>query len=52
MEKNTKTNVYNPKENEKDLTIFRNINTINSPLPTNTGQSYKYDMGFWVYSIL
>jgi len=47
MEKNTKTNVYNPKENEKDLTIFRNINTINSPLPTNTGQSYKYDMGFW-----
>ena len=39
--------IYSPEKSEKDLTIFNNIESTNSPLPNATGQIFDYDSGFW-----
>ena len=42
-----KTQIFNTDAKEQDLTVFKNIESVYSPLPTNHGRSFKYDMGFW-----
>jgi len=42
-----KHQIFNTNVEEKDLTVFKNIESVYSPLPTSYGKSLKYDMGFW-----
>ena len=42
-----KTQIFNTDVKEQDLAVFKNIESVYSPLPTNHGRSFKYDMGFW-----
>jgi len=39
--------IFNADAQEKDLSVFKNIESVYSPIPQSHGRQFKYDMGFW-----
>ena len=39
--------IFNADAQEKDLSVFKNIESVYSPIPQSHGRHFKYDMGFW-----